>query len=84
VQQKEIEMAQEFPIFYFETEKLMHKANQFADVYAVAFDDICAGKPGAEDAATKKCNQLRRAIRSALTAAYLEGCAEMAAEIQKR
>ena len=75
-------MAHEFPIYHVETEKLMHKANQFADVYAVAFDNICAGKPGAEDAATRNCNKLRRAIRSALTAAYLEGCAEVAAEFQ--
>ena len=77
-------MAHEFPIYHAETEKLMHKANQFADVYAVAFDNICAGKHGAEDASTKKCNQLRRAIRSALTAAYLEGCAEVAAEFKNR
>ena len=77
-------MALEFPIYHDETEKLMHKANQFADVYAVAFDKICAGRPGAEDAATRKCNQLRRAIRSALTAAYIEGCAEVAAEFKNR
>lgn len=77
-------MANEFPIYHAETEKLMHKVNVFADTYAVAFDDICAGKPGAEDAATRKVNQLRRAIRSALTAAYLEGCAEAAAEWHKR
>ena len=77
-------MAHEFPIYHAETETLMHKANQFADVYAVAFDNICAGRPGAEDAATRKCNQLRRAIRSALTAAYLEGCAEVAAAFKNR
>ena len=77
-------MGYEFPAYHFETEKLMHKANQFAEVYAVSFDKISAGHPGAEEAATKKCNQLRRAIRSALTAAYLEGCAEAAASLDKR
>ena len=77
-------MALEFPIYHDETERLMAKANQFAETYAVAFDDICAGKDGAADAATRKSNQLRRAIRSALTAAYHEGCSEVAAELKKR
>ena len=77
-------MALEFPIYHDETERLMAKANQFAETYAVAFDDICAGKVGAEGEATKRGNRLRRAIRSALTAAYLEGCSEVAAELQKR
>ena len=77
-------MALEFPIYQFETEKLMATANQFAETYAVAFDDICAGKPGAETSATQRCNHLRRLIRSALTSAYLDGCAEVAAKFQTR
>lgn len=77
-------MATEFPIYHAEAEKLMHKVNVFAETYASAFDDICDGRPGAGDEATKKANQLRRSIRSALNAAYLDGCAEAATEFKKR
>lgn len=71
------------PIYHAQTEKLMHMVNVFADTYASAFDDICNGKPGADAAASKKLNQLRRAIRSELTAAYLDGCAESVSDIGK-
>lgn len=77
-------MALELAIYTQETEVLMGKANNFAESYAIAFDAICAVKPGAGRLAQMKCNQLREAIRSALTGAYLQGCAETAAEFQKR
>ena len=76
--------ANDFPAFHFETEKLMAKANTLATEYAMAFDAICDSKPGADRNATDAGNRLRRAIRSALTGAYLKGCAETAGEMKRK
>lgn len=68
-------MTTEFSSFDLATEKLMHKANQFASQYVSDFDDISECKPGAYQRTQGRCNELREAIRKELTQAYLDGCA---------